>query len=80
MPKSSNMNHNREGREIVRLIIMLAHSVGLETVAEGTETAGQIAQLKQLGCEMAQGYFYSPPVNSHSASDLLGRSEKVLLS
>jgi EAL domain-containing protein (putative c-di-GMP-specific phosphodiesterase class I) len=67
----SNMHSNGENREIVRLIIMLAHSIGLKVVAEGTETSNQIDVLKRLGCEMAQGYFYSPPVSAQSASDLL---------
>jgi len=72
----SNMNRDRESCEIVRLIIMLAHSVGLKVVAEGTETEDQIGELKQLGCEMAQGYFYSPPVSSQSAFGLLLHSDK----
>jgi PAS domain S-box-containing protein len=67
----SDMHSNGESREIVRLIIMLAHSIGLKVVAEGTETLNQIEVLKRLGCEMAQGYFYSPPVSAQSASDLL---------
>jgi EAL domain-containing protein (putative c-di-GMP-specific phosphodiesterase class I) len=45
--------------------------MGLKVVAEGTETLNQIKELKRLDCEMAQGYFYSPPVSAHSASDLL---------
>lgn len=75
-----NMCKDRESREIVRLIIMLAHSVGLKAVAEGTETAEQIKELTQLGCEMAQGYFYSPPVSSQLASGLLMRGHQEVLS
>jgi diguanylate cyclase (GGDEF)-like protein len=67
----SDMHSDGESREIVRLIISLAHSMGLKVVAEGTETLNQIKELKRLDCEMAQGYFYSPPVSAHSASDLL---------
>jgi EAL domain-containing protein (putative c-di-GMP-specific phosphodiesterase class I) len=67
----SDMQSDGESREIVRLIIMLAHSMGLKVVAEGTETLIQIEELKLLDCEMAQGYFYSPPVSAQSASDLL---------
>lgn len=75
----SHMNSDRESREIVRLIIMLAHSVGLKVVAEGTETKDQIGELKKLGCEMAQGYFYSPPVSAQSAFGLLVHSEAGVL-
>ncbi len=67
----SDMNTNHESHEIVRLIIMLAHSLELEIVAEGTEYAEQIKQLQQLGCEMAQGYFFSPPVGERGAHELL---------
>jgi EAL domain-containing protein (putative c-di-GMP-specific phosphodiesterase class I) len=67
----ANMNADPDNREIVRLIIMLAHSLGLNVVAEGTETEEQIKELKRLGCEMAQGYLYSPPVDSKAALGLL---------
>ncbi|PYX05229.1 MAG: hypothetical protein DMG88_22120, partial [Acidobacteria bacterium] len=67
----SNMNSDHDNYEIVRLIIMLAHSIGLKVVAEGTETEEQIAELKRLGCEMAQGYFYSPPIDPKAALRLL---------
>jgi PAS domain S-box-containing protein len=67
----SHMTRDRDSCEIVKLIIMLAHSIGLKVVAEGTETIEQIAQLKQLNCDMAQGYFFSPPVDSSTAGGLL---------
>lgn len=76
----SNMNADRDSYEIVRLIIMLAHSVGLKVVAEGTETEEQITELKRLGCEMAQGYLYSPPVDRKAAFGLLLRSCEGVLS
>jgi PAS domain S-box-containing protein len=76
----SNMNTDRDSHEIVRLIISLAHSVGLKVVAEGTETEEQIAGLKRLGCEMAQGFLYSPPVSSKSAFGLLVRAYQEVLS
>jgi diguanylate cyclase (GGDEF)-like protein/PAS domain S-box-containing protein len=71
----SNMSSDRENHEIVRLIILLAHTLNLKVVAEGTETREQINALKELGCEMAQGYFYSPPVSSQAAFGLLARGE-----
>lgn len=74
-----NMSSDRENREIVRLIIMIAHSVGLKVVAEGTETEDQIGQLKELGCEMAQGYYYSPPVSAQAAVGLLQQNHSSVL-
>jgi len=76
----SNMQNDDGSYEIVRLIIMLAHSVGLKVVAEGTETEEQIAELKKLGCEMAQGYLYSPPTDAKKASELLSRSLQPAMS
>jgi EAL domain-containing protein (putative c-di-GMP-specific phosphodiesterase class I) len=70
----ASMNTDHDSHEIVRLIISLAHSVGLKVVAEGTETEDQIAELKRLNCEFAQGYLYSPPVNAKAAQQLLIRS------
>lgn len=75
----SKMTSDRDSHEIVRLIIMLAHNVGLKVVAEGTETKEQIEALKELGCEMAQGYFYSPPVNSQAVFGLLARRQTPVL-
>ena len=51
-------NKNDEG--IVRAIIEMAHSLGLEVVAEGVETAEMLVHLKGLGCEFGQGYLWSP--------------------
>ena len=47
---------------IARAIIALAHTLNLEAVAEGVETAEQVAFLRENGCDEIQGYYYSPPV------------------
>lgn len=47
---------------IVRAIIAMSHSLGLEVVAEGVEEAEQLAFLCQHGCEMVQGYYFSKPL------------------
>nr|WP_245817487.1 GGDEF domain-containing phosphodiesterase [Hydrococcus rivularis] len=57
--------------EIVKTIITLAHSLGIKAIAEGVETSYQLAQLRNLGCDEAQGYFFSQPVNCHLAEALL---------
>ena len=46
---------------IVRAIIDLGHSLGLEIVAEGVETEAQLAFLRRHGCEHVQGYLIAPP-------------------
>jgi EAL domain-containing protein (putative c-di-GMP-specific phosphodiesterase class I) len=65
-----------ENLEIVRAIVMLARSLGMEVVAEGVETPVQLAQLRGLGCEYGQGYFFSRPLDSEAATALLSRSPK----
>jgi EAL domain-containing protein (putative c-di-GMP-specific phosphodiesterase class I) len=48
---------------IVRATLSLGHSLGLDAVAEGVETARQLALLDAEGCRLAQGYYFSPPVH-----------------
>jgi len=67
----SNLKSNPENREIIRTIIGLARNLGMDVVAEGTETAEEISYLKSLDCEFAQGYFFSKPVDSVAARALL---------
>jgi PAS domain S-box-containing protein len=66
-----NMDSDLESHEIVRVIIMLAHNLGLKVVAEGTETEEHIRLLKQLNCEMSQGYNYSRPADAQAMLKLL---------
>jgi EAL domain-containing protein (putative c-di-GMP-specific phosphodiesterase class I) len=46
----------------VRTILALGHSMGLEVLAEGVETPGQLAFLEANGCDLIQGYLFSPPL------------------
>jgi len=46
----------------VAAIINMATSLGLQTIAEGVETAGQLAFLREQGCDEMQGYYYSRPL------------------
>ena len=47
---------------IVTGTIALAHSLGLSVIAEGVETTEQLARLRNLQCDLAQGYYFSEPV------------------
>jgi EAL domain-containing protein (putative c-di-GMP-specific phosphodiesterase class I) len=74
----SQMSTDHDNHEIVRLIISLAHSLGLKVVAEGTETQDEVNELKHLKCEMVQGFLYSPPVDSVKAFELLLASHRAV--
>jgi EAL domain-containing protein (putative c-di-GMP-specific phosphodiesterase class I) len=50
---------------------MLAHNLGLNVVAEGIESQQQMEMLKQLGCELGQGYLFSMPGDAGAIEQLL---------
>jgi diguanylate cyclase (GGDEF)-like protein/PAS domain S-box-containing protein len=62
--------------EIVRAVVALARNLGLEVVAEGIETVMQLNQLKALGCEQGQGYYFSEPIGEESATELIQKEER----
>lgn len=65
---------------IVAVIVRLAHTLGLQVVAEGAETAEQIAALRTFGCDLAQGWFWSPavPAAQFEAEWLPARGREVV--
>jgi len=67
----STMAADPETHEIVRIIVMLAHNLGLRVVAEGIENQQQMDLLKQFGCEMGQGYLFSKPAAAGTIEELL---------
>jgi PAS domain S-box-containing protein len=67
----SGANADADSGEIVRVIVTLAHNLGMKVVAEGTETIEQLNHLKDLQCELAQGYYFARPVPPVEASKLL---------
>ena len=50
------------GSRIARLIVPLGHQIGMKVVAEGVESAEQVAVLRDLGCDEAQGYYFGKPM------------------
>jgi diguanylate cyclase (GGDEF)-like protein len=67
----SLINDRGENCEIVKTIITLAHSLGMNAIAEGVETPHHLTHLRNLGCEAAQGYFFSKPVNLQLAESMI---------
>ena len=70
------LGNNASDTEIVRLILALAQTMQLETIAEGIETSEQMAELKSLGCFNGQGYLFLPPVTASEAEELLSSGRK----
>ena len=67
----SHIGGSDNGAEMVRAIVGLAHTLGMDVVAEGVETPDQMAQLRTFGCEFAQGFYFSPPVDGAAAAALV---------
>ena len=65
------MGIGRSGSAMVRSIVALAHTLGLSVVAEGVETEDQFAELRKVGCEYAQGFYLSKPVDAAAAGLLI---------
>ena len=65
-----NIEHDERDIQLVALIIGIASTLNIPVVAEGVETEGQMRLLKDLGCQMIQGYYFSRPLH---ASDFEAR-------
>ena len=58
----AGLDNNDDDTAIVTGTVALAHSLGLQVVAEGVETEPQLKQLQKLQCDLAQGFHFSEPV------------------
>jgi diguanylate cyclase (GGDEF)-like protein/PAS domain S-box-containing protein len=65
------ITEKKASAEIVRAILDLAHSLNLQVVAEGIETAEQATQLRSLGCRLGQGYYFSRPMTAEAVNAIL---------
>ena len=69
-----SIGEEEENSELARAIIDLGHTLGMSIIAEGCETEKQLNFLRKLGCEFAQGYFFSKPLDYESATAFLESS------
>ena len=65
------MESRNDVRDIVGAVTTLAHQLGLEVIAEGVETEGQLALVRSMECEYVQGFVFSKPVDRERAAELL---------
>ena len=73
----SRMGVNGDNSRIIKAIVTLARDLGMDVIAEGVETAEQLAQLRTLECEYGQGYFISRPLDSEAAAALMAEALAV---
>jgi EAL domain-containing protein (putative c-di-GMP-specific phosphodiesterase class I) len=58
----NDLETDSNDRAITEAIVVMAHKLGLKTIAEGVETEQQKAILAEVGCDYVQGYFYAKPM------------------
>jgi diguanylate cyclase (GGDEF)-like protein len=68
---------NNDSRAIVSNTIALAKKINVKIIAEGVETREQLNFLIENGCDMIQGYYYSPPIDADAISHLLDRARPI---
>jgi len=73
----SGVLNGGDDRAIVEAVVGLAHSLGLQTVAEGIETAEQGEALRSLNCVFGQGYHYARPSSPQAIAQLLAQQGKL---
>ncbi|HSB43265.1 MAG TPA: bifunctional diguanylate cyclase/phosphodiesterase [Methylomirabilota bacterium] len=65
------VGYETEDAAIIRAVATLARSLGITVTAEGVETHAQLVQLREVGCDQGQGYFFARPVSGDRVPELL---------
>ncbi len=71
----SMIGRSLEDVELVRAIVSLARTLGLRVVGEGVENPNQLAELKRLNCDAAQGFLFAAPMNIRLLADYLRHTD-----
>lgn len=74
----SDLSESADSLLIVRSIVSLARSLGITTTAEGVETAEQLSHLRNIGCNEAQGFYFSHPQRADALAQLLSQNRPSL--
>lgn len=70
---TAELGASREGQVFFQAIVSMAHALGMAVVAEGVETAEQLALLQQLGCNEVQGYLIARPMDAGAMVEVLSK-------
>ncbi len=73
-----NMDKDDKGVAIVKAIIAMAHSLGLEVIAEGIEDGEHVQLLRKMKCDIVQGYYIAKPMPAAEFEDLIQSSARHL--
>ena len=66
-----NFERSSRASIIMESVVQMAHNLGIDTVVEGVETETQVEFLKEIGCNVVQGYYYAKPMSTEACLDLL---------
>jgi EAL domain-containing protein (putative c-di-GMP-specific phosphodiesterase class I) len=65
----AGLGEDAEDSAIVQMTIDLAHTLGMRIIAEGVESEEQAEQLKEMGCDLGQGYYFAEPLSPEALSE-----------
>jgi EAL domain-containing protein (putative c-di-GMP-specific phosphodiesterase class I) len=76
-----DVDTSREVLAVIQATVSLIENLGMASLAEGVEEAGQVDILKSLGCRYAQGFYFSRPVRAERLLDVMerGKSQPLVL-
>ena len=72
-----NIEHNATDFRLVELILDIARYLKVPVVAEGVETEEQLAMLKNAGCDLVQGYYFSRPLPPEDFEKLIIKEKNI---
>jgi EAL domain-containing protein (putative c-di-GMP-specific phosphodiesterase class I)/ActR/RegA family two-component response regulator len=72
-----NMQVSKSDRIVVEKTVEIGHELGMKVVAEGVETAEQLEFLREIGCDIGQGFYFSRPLASQALQGWLSRYRSV---
>lgn len=70
----AGLGHDMDDSVVVEAVVGLAHTLGMSVVAEGVETLDQLGRLSDLGCDYAQGFYWSKAILSEDARRMVSRA------